>query len=504
MTCPEMADRILDHVYGELPEGERSAFQAHLATCESCRRELEGMERTRRTARLALDGPLSQPAPERIRREVLLAAEAAVRQRGAVPAAAAAGAAQILGSRAGKGQASEAGPGSWWAWLRRPWFLPAFATMSLLAIFFIARPALMEGPGQVLEDRFAEKTARVPSGAPLSGPAIGVLSAPPPAPAEPEPAPSAAAAPELDQGRDEVAGGAGTTGGLKGAALRGSGPEAKEKAANAPEDRRADLAPQRSRAPLGQGVRQRAAADEEGGGRARIVGGAGDSARSDDGLARPARRSVERPKAEESATREAAARADTVSNRYAQPPPRLAVQPPAVRLLQRPQRLELQEPLAAAAAAAPAAVPADVDEAEEESARPQGSGFRFESRARKLAPARGAAGVAPGEGAQLESESLAPAPPPAPATAPAAAPRASAGAPVEMVGKAAAAAKPQPGSTEPLAVVLERADRAFAEGKWQAAADAYRELTRRFSSDPRARQWRQRLDMSLANQRRAR
>ena len=56
MTCAEVADRIIDRLYGELPESDRRAFELHLTSCEGCRRELDGLEQTRRTARTALAG----------------------------------------------------------------------------------------------------------------------------------------------------------------------------------------------------------------------------------------------------------------------------------------------------------------------------------------------------------------------------------------------------------------------------------------------------------------
>ena len=142
MTCAEVADRIIDRLYGELPDSDRRAFELHLTGCEGCRRELDGLEQTLRTARTALLGPLSQPAPARVHSELLLAAEQAVRQRATQPTAA-------PNRPAIPAPVESAG---FWAWLRRPWFLPAFGAVSLLAIFFMARPALMDSSRRALDE----------------------------------------------------------------------------------------------------------------------------------------------------------------------------------------------------------------------------------------------------------------------------------------------------------------------------------------------------------------
>jgi anti-sigma factor RsiW len=44
--CKEFADRIVDYVDGELPEGEAQAVARHLATCEPCRRTAQALNRS--------------------------------------------------------------------------------------------------------------------------------------------------------------------------------------------------------------------------------------------------------------------------------------------------------------------------------------------------------------------------------------------------------------------------------------------------------------------------
>ena len=48
MTCEELDQRSVDYLYGELPEAERLAVEAHLASCEGCRRTVGGPPGSRR------------------------------------------------------------------------------------------------------------------------------------------------------------------------------------------------------------------------------------------------------------------------------------------------------------------------------------------------------------------------------------------------------------------------------------------------------------------------
>jgi hypothetical protein len=178
MTCMEAAGRAIDHLYGELAGSERRSFEVHLAGCESCRREREALERTRRSARTALLGPLSQAAPGRIHGQILKdarqEAERLRTERAAAPPE----------ERATRAAAVRDGVS---AWLRRPWFLPAFATVSLLAIFFIARPMLTDGPRRAFEQGLsrpapmAAREATAPTLAPTVGPPDDETARPAPA-----------------------------------------------------------------------------------------------------------------------------------------------------------------------------------------------------------------------------------------------------------------------------------------------------------------------------------
>jgi hypothetical protein len=142
MTCPEIKDRLVDYLYGELPEAERQGFEAHLADCTACRQEVDALgatlARTRQAVRTSLDEP-----PPRVRGAVLAAARAA--QGGAsAPLVTAADAAVGAIARL-------------LAWLRRPWVLPAFAAASVMAVFVFARRTI------VTPERPAPSVVRAPA-----------------------------------------------------------------------------------------------------------------------------------------------------------------------------------------------------------------------------------------------------------------------------------------------------------------------------------------------------
>ncbi len=62
MRCDEIQDRFVDLLYNE--KGTPSAspeLQAHIDSCESCRRELEGLKSTRTLLNLWADEPLPRP-----------------------------------------------------------------------------------------------------------------------------------------------------------------------------------------------------------------------------------------------------------------------------------------------------------------------------------------------------------------------------------------------------------------------------------------------------------
>ena len=46
LTCQELVEIVSDYLEGALPEADRERFDAHLETCEGCRRYLDQMRPT--------------------------------------------------------------------------------------------------------------------------------------------------------------------------------------------------------------------------------------------------------------------------------------------------------------------------------------------------------------------------------------------------------------------------------------------------------------------------
>jgi hypothetical protein len=172
MTCAEIKDRTIDYLYGELPEGERTAFDQHLAGCQSCRAEVGALQGTLQQARAAVK-LTDEPPPARVRVAVMEAARAAVASaplaaRAAVPR-------PELKARAEKG-------GGFWAWLRGPWLMPLAGAAAAVAIFVMVRGVILKPGGLPEMQRSAEAPVQV--SLPVAAPAPKmeeVPQAPPPA-----------------------------------------------------------------------------------------------------------------------------------------------------------------------------------------------------------------------------------------------------------------------------------------------------------------------------------
>jgi hypothetical protein len=443
MTCAEMADRFVDRLYGELAEGERPAFEAHLGSCEGCRTQLASFEQTRRSARLALQGPLSLPAPDRIRRAALAAAEVHVRNR--APAS----------TRAAFAVPTTAS--GFWAWLRRPWFLPAFATVSLLAIFFITRPMLMDGPRRTLQSYLSEPEPEAEAES-VAVEAQGAAPASPPPPAEPA-APSPSVAPPVQPAPIVVTGGSRDRDAAS--ALRRA-----RLAAELEELRKQKVADLRSERVIRTGpapVRRLSAPAKKAETKAK-------TSLDDEMLA---------PVASAAGGKEAAA------------PPVMV--PARARAEEQPAANYLIE-------GARPAVGLRADLAQGEAAMKRSKADEDRPRTRFVPPPpmapRLARPFASGAGAPAASAPAAPPPAPAPAE-PAAAPRRAERAAASADESDAPSAPAGRGaSTAPLNLdaLIEKAERLYTAQQWPAAADTYRELLRRFPTHARAPLWRQRLE----------
>jgi hypothetical protein len=195
MTCAELDQRAVDYLYGELVPAERAAVEAHLATCEACRHEVRGLERTLGVTREALRGPLAQEAPSQVR--LALQQEAARVAAQAVARTAARSATSAAKTSADAGE-------SFWAWLRRPWFLPAVAAFSVVTLFFLAKPAILERPKHALDEVEMEARQKATQGEDQGVlPAVPAANSPAPEPAAGAPAEDKAegSAPEPERRR---------------------------------------------------------------------------------------------------------------------------------------------------------------------------------------------------------------------------------------------------------------------------------------------------------------
>jgi hypothetical protein len=158
MTCNEIRDQMIDYLYGELPAEGRRDFEAHLPGCADCAREVKSMQATLARTRTALRAADEAPPP---------------RVRAAVLAAAGRAAAMTAAKSPEKRPLLE--------WLRRPWFLPAFAAASIMAVFVLGRQVLTRPHDRVREYVAAPPTVEAPPPEPArvalpkaSGPSLDV------------------------------------------------------------------------------------------------------------------------------------------------------------------------------------------------------------------------------------------------------------------------------------------------------------------------------------------
>ena len=129
MTCAELKEQTIDFLYGELDQEARRGFDLHLSSCEDCRREVESLGGTLGQARVALAAG-DEPVPASVR----TASEKLV---------------QLVVARRGRPFRTLGAPvipedaGGLWRLLRRPWFFPAFAAVSVIGLFFLAQEAIV-------------------------------------------------------------------------------------------------------------------------------------------------------------------------------------------------------------------------------------------------------------------------------------------------------------------------------------------------------------------------
>ena len=66
LTCQELVEIVSDYLEGALPEADRERFDAHLETCEGCRRYLDQMRTTIRVSGTLSEDDLDPGAREQL------------------------------------------------------------------------------------------------------------------------------------------------------------------------------------------------------------------------------------------------------------------------------------------------------------------------------------------------------------------------------------------------------------------------------------------------------
>ena len=66
LVCQELVEIVSDYLEGVLPEADRERFDAHLETCEGCRRYLEQMRTTIRVVGTLSEDDLDPGAKDQL------------------------------------------------------------------------------------------------------------------------------------------------------------------------------------------------------------------------------------------------------------------------------------------------------------------------------------------------------------------------------------------------------------------------------------------------------
>ena len=124
MNCAQVKERLVDFLYEEMPPEALASFSAHVQGCPTCKAEVASYQQTLGSARAALGGPLSEEPPARAHLAIVEAAKAAVKQTSAAKS---------------KVPAPQDELGFFARLLRTPWFLPAFGAASVATVVFLVR-----------------------------------------------------------------------------------------------------------------------------------------------------------------------------------------------------------------------------------------------------------------------------------------------------------------------------------------------------------------------------
>lgn len=441
MNCSSVKERLVDFLYEELPADARAVFEDHLRACPQCKAEVASYRATLGSARSALSGTLAQDPPARVHNAVMEAAKVAAR-RAATP------------------KKSELG---FFARLwRTPWLMPAFGAASVATVVLLVR--VLKNPEVIPGQRATS---------------IGEMT-------EPTPTRASAPAPE-EKTAEGVSPDRAKAGPEKSARMLADEPYGGKPGVEISKD-----------APRG-GRRARELRSAEG-----PVGGLGldrdafgrsDKASASAGVHKKADRAGDALLLEEAGQRRPAA-----PSRFAEPPPAPHDEKADDRVAEqrRPQLKETGQPGGAASALG--------DATEDSFSNAQAARAK-----RAGAPAPEPAPAKPASHAPAMAVRPLPVAAPAPAASPAPPPRPSAERRAEGAAEAEASYAPaavmqdessdhKKGKTQPASPLSEatrRADRLFADGNWSAAAEAYRELLRRFPGHSEAGKWRSRMDQAV-------
>jgi hypothetical protein len=439
MDCNSVKERLVDFLYEELPAESRTAFEEHLRGCAGCKAEVASYRSTLGSARSALSGTLAQEPPARVRPALMEAARTAIQAKAGAQAA----------------EREEPKLGFFSKLWRTPWLMPAFGAASVATAVFLVR--VLKNP-EVLPGQRARSIGELTEPAPLEE-----LSRP--APHVPAEAASAGRAKVGPEKLEESSGAEQPVGNL-------SGGRAREAAREMPRARREDRKGSADGAP-GSLHRER---DSLSGMGAKKAASAGAREERGHGTVSP-----ERPAA---------------PLRFAEPPPPRPAESAGAAVERRPSSKDMS---------APAGSGRVLDD----------WGGEDLSNVPKAAPAQRAAAPAP-ETAKPSSHSAGmaaspmPAAPPAPAATVAQPARRSVDNRAEVAAEKEASyapavmqdesserkkAKAQPWSD--LDENVRRADRLFTDRNWSAAAEAYRDLLRRYPSHGDAGKWRARMEHAV-------
>jgi hypothetical protein len=443
MNCSSVKERLVDFLYDELPADARAVFEDHLRACPRCKAEVASYRATLGSTRSALSGPLAKDPPVRVRDAVMEVAKAA--------------------ARAATPKKPELG---FFARLwRTPWLMPAFGAASVATVVLLVR--VLKNPEVIPGQRATS---------------IGEMT-------EPTPTRASAPAPE-EQTAEGVSPNRGKAGPEKSARMLADEPYGEKPGVQNTKD-----APREVRRARKEERRSSAEVPVGGLGLDRDVLGRSDKASASAGAHKKADR------ADALLLEEAGQRRPAAPSRFAEPPParqeEKAEKADDGATEQRRLRLkELGQPGGAARAH---------DDATEDSFSNAHAARAKRDVAPTPAPAK-PAGHAPAMAASpLPVAAPAPAAAPAPPPGPSMKKRAEVAAEAEASYAAGAVTQGEPSDhkkgeaqpASPLSEAIRRADRLFADGNWSAAAEAYRELLRRYPSYSEAGKWRSRMDQAL-------